>query len=46
MFEKENLQGVGIGRPYGAAAAALDTLIAAGRRLSGRRQPSGSAQSR
>jgi hypothetical protein len=37
MFEKESLQGVGVGRPYGAAAAALETLIAAKRLLGGRR---------
>jgi hypothetical protein len=34
MFEKQSLQGVGIGRPYGAAALALEALINAKRRLS------------
>jgi hypothetical protein len=38
MFEKESLQGVGIGRPYGAAAAALQTVIGA-KRLFGARRP-------
>ena len=42
MFEKESLQGVGIGRPYGAAAAALETLVGAKRLLVGRR-PAGAA---
>lgn len=39
MFEKESLQGVGVGRPYGAAAAALQTLSGA-RRLFGERKRS------
>ena len=34
MYTKESLQGVGIGRPYGAAALALETLINVKRRLS------------
>jgi hypothetical protein len=38
MFEKESLQGVGVGRPYGAAAAALETLVAAKRLLGGSRR--------
>jgi hypothetical protein len=38
VFEKESLRGVGIGRPYGAAAAALETLVGVGRLLGGRRR--------
>jgi hypothetical protein len=34
MYEKQSLQGVGIGRPYGAAALALETLVNVKRRLS------------
>jgi hypothetical protein len=34
MYEKQSLQGVGIGRPYGAAALALESLINVKRRLS------------
>jgi hypothetical protein len=39
MFEKESLQGVGIGRPYGAAAAALETLSGIKRLFGDRRAP-------
>ena len=28
MFAKESLQGVGVGRPYGAAALALESISA------------------
>jgi hypothetical protein len=38
MFEKESLQGVGVGRPYGAAASALETLANFKRLLGARRQ--------
>jgi len=34
MYEKQSLQGVGIGRPYGAAALALESLVNVKRRLS------------
>jgi hypothetical protein len=34
MYAKESLQGVGIGRPYGAAALALESLVNVKRRLS------------
>jgi len=35
MYTKESLQGVGIGRPYGAAALALESLSNLARRLTG-----------
>jgi hypothetical protein len=34
MYAKDSLQGVGIGRPYGAAALALESLVNVKRRLS------------
>ena len=34
MYENKSLQGVGIGRPYGAAALALESLVNVKRRLS------------
>jgi hypothetical protein len=37
MYAKQSLQGVGIGRPYGAAALALETLTNVKRRLSSSR---------
>jgi hypothetical protein len=33
MYAKQSLQGVGVGRPYGAAALALEALTNVKRRL-------------